>query len=489
MSFSHLRHGALGLALAVLGCALPILARAVYVNADGLGQALIYPYYTAQSAEGNPFNTYFSVVNRRPGAAVVRVRVREGRAAKEVASFNLYLSGGDTWTAAIAPTATGARLVSADHSCVNGPFDSSGLSWSYDLSNASYTGSAGDGLGTGPERVREGYVEMIEMAGLTGESETNVSGVDNPGTLGDPTVPANCGAVQGEHVALQTAAPEDRLSGTLTLINVANGMEFSTNAVALAQLAGAAFYRDYGDPYPDFDSAEVLPVSHFVIGGRSYRASWPSGLDAVAGALTAQSLRNETILDTATNSGTNWIVTLPLRRLGRPAVALPSSYPAAKTSGLPFMMQWRARDGAPTMTLLDECGFLCPGYTYEVNPRLPWAASVLDFATGGLADAQPEVASRVLGSTNAARITLPTTAQNGAGRVVFNVRGGSFQATSLDLADGTVRTEDVQLSGVPAVGFMVRTFENGRLDCGGTICQGNYGGAFPHVLERVLALP
>ena len=38
-------------------------AQAIYHDPNGTGQALVYPYYTVQSASGNAFNTYISVVN------------------------------------------------------------------------------------------------------------------------------------------------------------------------------------------------------------------------------------------------------------------------------------------------------------------------------------------------------------------------------------------------------------------------------------------
>ena len=41
-------------------------AHAVYEDPNGLGQALIFPYYTVQSAGGNSYNTYISVVNTTP---------------------------------------------------------------------------------------------------------------------------------------------------------------------------------------------------------------------------------------------------------------------------------------------------------------------------------------------------------------------------------------------------------------------------------------
>ena len=51
-------------------------ATAVSLNQDGLGQGLIYPYYTVRSTEGtNAFNTYLSVVNHTSDAKAVRVRI------------------------------------------------------------------------------------------------------------------------------------------------------------------------------------------------------------------------------------------------------------------------------------------------------------------------------------------------------------------------------------------------------------------------------
>src|SRR3954466_1075360 len=74
-------------------------ARAVYEDPHGTGQVLIYPYYTVQSAGGNAFNTYLSVSNTTTRAKVVKVRFREGRNARAVLDFNLFLSPNDVWTA------------------------------------------------------------------------------------------------------------------------------------------------------------------------------------------------------------------------------------------------------------------------------------------------------------------------------------------------------------------------------------------------------
>ena len=55
-------------------------AEAVYHDVNGVGQVLVYPYYTVNSsAGGNAYNTYLSVVNTTTKAKVVKVRFREGK--------------------------------------------------------------------------------------------------------------------------------------------------------------------------------------------------------------------------------------------------------------------------------------------------------------------------------------------------------------------------------------------------------------------------
>jgi len=90
-------------------------AHAVHVNTDGLGEVLLYPYYTVQ----NDFVTAVHVVNTTDQAKAVKVRFLEGRNSQEVLDFNLYLSPFDVWTGTVVPDATnGAKLISTDASCI-----------------------------------------------------------------------------------------------------------------------------------------------------------------------------------------------------------------------------------------------------------------------------------------------------------------------------------------------------------------------------------
>ena len=74
------------------------LANAVDLNPDGIGQVLLYPYYTVNKGQ----DTNFSVVNTDTAhGKAVKVRFLEGYNSREVLDFNLYLSAADVWTGVI----------------------------------------------------------------------------------------------------------------------------------------------------------------------------------------------------------------------------------------------------------------------------------------------------------------------------------------------------------------------------------------------------
>lgn len=165
-------------------------AQAVNLNPDGLGQVLIYPYYTANG--GN--NTLLSVVNTTDNAKAVKVRFLEGYNSREVLDFNLYLSHHDVWVAAIvnapenpspdySPTGyeTDTYLLVTDDSCTV-PY----LYEDYQVFNEvtqsymgvqpfldyAYTGTNNDGAPDVEQRAAEGHFEMIEMGTITPGSDT-----------------------------------------------------------------------------------------------------------------------------------------------------------------------------------------------------------------------------------------------------------------------------------------------------------------------------
>ncbi len=141
----------------------------MHINPDGVGEVLIYPYYSTNA--GN--STLISVVNSTSKPKAVKVRFKEGENSREVLDFNLYLSEYDVWTAALADSAdfTGGAVVgiphmfTADNSCTvpylyESASTAPGLQAFLDFD---YTGDNEDGGSEDMARAAEGHLEMIEM--------------------------------------------------------------------------------------------------------------------------------------------------------------------------------------------------------------------------------------------------------------------------------------------------------------------------------------
>ena len=478
-------HVALRFALP-LAAFLPSTAPAASLNPDGLGQALIYPYYTVRSAAGNAFNTYLSVVNHASDAKAVRVRVREGRAAKEVASFNLYLSPNDVWTGAVAPTTDGARILTTDRSCTDPVFTAGSGFSSLDFRSDQFTGAQTDGFGDTLDRTREGYVEVIEMATLTGASAIAV-------THNSAGVPTNCAAIRTD--APLVAAPTGGLSGTLTLINVNNGQDFTVNAEALADLSRLPFFRPPSDPYPDFAASEIDPVSVVVANGQLYRSTWSRPVDAVSAVLMRHQWLGEYVLDDATASRTDVVATLPTRHHHANSTQFSPPFTAAATwsgscgtssfqTGERMSAAYFNRNEMGASVQCDNFG-LC-------SPRLCAAAAVASVFSPPRPPTDTNrtwvLGSETRGLIEGGLLRVTSGFQNGwlalVPAAVGNVLTSLVNSTRTDMATGQVATGAHSYRGLPVVGFGLRTFANGTLSCGAAACQGNYGGAFPFKYRR-----
>ena len=169
------KHKSLYAALAGLGAlGATGVAQAVSVNANGLGQVLIYPYYTVRTVPTGligsdaAYNSLLSVVNSTGSAKAVKVRFLEGKNSREVLDFNLYLSKFDVWVAAVADDAGTPTLYVPDTSCtVPYLYGDGGVQ---EFLPYAYTGDYEDGGPTDISRAAEGHFEMIEMGTLTNDS-------------------------------------------------------------------------------------------------------------------------------------------------------------------------------------------------------------------------------------------------------------------------------------------------------------------------------
>jgi len=144
---------------------------ALSVADSGTGHILLVPYYTAQ----NDNMSVLHVVNTdTTHGKAVKVRFRGAANSDDVLDFQLFLSPGDVWTAAVTKGEDGrAQLTTSDNSCtlptVKGaavPFVTARLNQANDAATLA-------------NNTREGYVEILNMGDIDNAATYTVGGVAN----------------------------------------------------------------------------------------------------------------------------------------------------------------------------------------------------------------------------------------------------------------------------------------------------------------------
>jgi hypothetical protein len=476
-------------------------AGAVSVNPDGLGQVLLYPYYTVRSDNaGNAYNTYFSVVNSTGSAKVVKVKFLESKRSTEVLDFNLFLSPYDVWVGGVVATANGAGVFTPDTSCTV-PVVSRDPAAPNEFVNYVYAGSEKDLGPSTLDRTREGYIEIIEMGSFPKET-----GVDEDG---DPilsevfaTTKHSSGVPECDKDILEDTdlvndeirSPWGGLFGSMYIINVASGTMYDADPTALDGFRDTALYTGSGSASPDLRDAD--PNSVVIYGNQAINGTFNSGEEAVSSVLMHDSLLNEFVVLPEIGGGTDWIVTMPTKRyfigqeteVEQGGKTLPDplepgywvfqkNYGAIKTTtdsnGDLVATAWGSCDEIKITRYDREEGVKSSSASFSPPPPSK---------TDTLCDEANVITwngSNVLNSVNALNIA-ETTFKTGWGKIAFpgkdltkSVNGVSITGPSHIL----ISTNDVTYYGLPTIGFSVQRFVNGTLP-GGVLS--NYGGAWKH---------
>jgi hypothetical protein len=458
-------------------------AQAVNVNPDGLGQVLIYPYYTVRDkVPGAPFGSLLSVVNSTASAKAVKVRFNEGKNSREVLDFNLFLSKKDVWTVAVLGTADGAGIATADKSCTVPTVSNNAAAPSAFVNYAYLSDPIAD---ASLDRTREGYVEIIEMGTITKGSDTEVGVTHKNG------VPP-CTALADSTVSSSIEAPTGGLFGGLTLINVLAGEDYTEDAVALDQFRLTGKYDAPGSIKPDL--RDVNPPTSVVFNGNAVFQStnWFGGnVDAISALFMHDHIYNEFVLDAVTKSGTDWVITMPTKRYYYTDKTLKDGTVIGQVDFL-FQRNMNVNGGCDDVsaTLYDrEESTTTPSVSFS-PPRpgkantLCWEANVVTFN-----------GSNVLGSKNSRNIA--TTYSNGWADLLFPTptstgpTGGPIHylpsgTTTITPLTGVSSVTNVSYFGLPVIGFAVQSFNNGTLNVNGSLVQSQYGGNFVHKFTRVI---
>ena len=304
---------------------------AVDLNPDGLGQVLIYPYYTVNAKQ----QTLLSVVNTTDISKAVKVRFLEGHNSREVLDFNLFLSPFDVWTASIfgltdaGLTGDGAAITTSDKSCV-APDPST---WTGKLPNGApyqnflnyaYSGTNADTGPSGDTRTREGHIELISMADIVPDSDTDVGVTHVSG------VPADCTVAQNPPLT-DLVAPTSGLFGAGGIVNVAQGTFYTYNADAVDGFTQVQLFSGTASLQPSlaqannfitdptqvfsyvFQNGTLITTSYLPVNNPANPNTNPA-IDAVSAVFASDAVFNEYNVDTAAGSNTDWVVTFPTKR-------------------------------------------------------------------------------------------------------------------------------------------------------------------------------
>ena len=333
-------------------------AQAVNINPDGLGQVLLYPYYTINGDN----MTLLSVVNTNDEAKAIKVRFLESENSVEVLDFNLYMSAYDVWTASIEPQPDGRM----DQSCDPNPGDDtdvyctgpvlvvpedentcmvpafpkiqSFLPFAYQA----FGDFEGDGGSQTQDRMNEGHFEMLEMGVLTAEGDFDPETMATHTTVDGEWLPADCAGlnkawttlgvgenlVQGEWVVQRDKAidpPTGGLFGGAGVVNVWEGALHTYDATAINGWSASGYsddgfsslHTDPGNLAPNLNSGDTFMANVFLDNGTPYSATFDgdrASVDAVSFVFMHDSLMNEYVTDQGLLARTEWVLTFPTKR-------------------------------------------------------------------------------------------------------------------------------------------------------------------------------
>lgn len=460
----------------LLLCLLTDGVHAVHVAPGGMGQVLLYPYYTVRQDGINPYDTYITVSNNTVAAKLVRLRLREALAGVPVFSAEILLSPHDTWAAAVVRTQEGADLVTADGSCIVGRPLQPGVTH-FPLSNTGYS-DFDDGAGTSLDRTREGFIEVIELGSYSSPTVVDAARPDAQGRR-------NCAqvdAIRASLLATNPLLPSGGLYGTLQLINVAAGVAFSANAVALDNFTTRSLTDPSSASEPNLASGNVTFADLMTSEG-SVRVQFDRAIDAVSAAITATTMTNDFNVLTETDSGTDWVVTFPTKHhyVQRvPAAPLLSNAPAPAR---PFQSNFygascdatnppalASREGG-ILADIELCAIICPRRIFT----LCYAASVSSIDKSGILGSSRGAGGEASGGTLVVTSSLQTRNNTRTGRFSLAFDQPHQRLSGRILTASGQRTAHV--IGLPLIGFSAYDYAN-RNALPGVLAT--YGVAFKH---------
>lgn len=368
-------------------------ATGLELSEGGVGHMLLVPYYTVQN--GNM--TVLHVVNTDTvNGKAVKVRFRGAANSDDVMDFQVYMSPGDVWTAAVTANATTgiAQVQTSDNTCT---VPSLGLNEPQAFSTGRLNPNASDLVKA--NGTREGYVEIFNMADISGADLYTVGTTTNtksalytavkhvngvaPCSVAGSAARTTLNTVATTNYTTEPAVsvtgldtPTGGLMGDWYIINVPETTTFSGAATAVVATGGNGRGNFVHFPQTDgavtgidnFTADPLLRTDSMKTDGTAYvtgtitlpalaagfydlpdmstpylGADWNAGTSvgspknqatALTNALAVTSVTNQYANDTSITAKTDWVFSMPTRRYSVAAnyKAITGSAPASDTN-------------------------------------------------------------------------------------------------------------------------------------------------------------
>jgi len=497
----------------------PTTATTMSFAEGGVGHALLVPYFNAQN--GNM--TVMHVVNTdTSNGKAVKVRFRGALNSDDILDFQVFMSPGDVWTAAVTAGSDGvAQIVTADGTCTL-PTLVKGQNQRFVTNRLNPGIAAADQA----NNTREGYVEIFNMADipqlLAGTTTVNplytaIKHVN--GTA--PCTPAALNAtLQNFTTPAAVAAagfdtPSTGLLGDWYILNVAQTTTFSGGATAIRAENGtgqaiANFVHfpqtDSNAPTPDNYTADPLfrTVNVFTSGTTAPTGTLPAIAAAnydlpdmstpyvtapsqtapltqarlLTNALAVTSISNQYANDASISAKTDWVFSMPTRRYN-----VASNYAAAQTGGNPAQVRYFSdliatgngvgdeRFNPNNTSLITTGGAICVSSTgqafYDREESTTTTGAV--FSPGSITQ------TRFCGETSVLSFADAGTSVLGASVARQNLTTGAFTNgwSRVDVSN----TVGGQALGLPILGASMIKLSNPSAAAG---TSGTYGITWPH---------
>lgn len=143
-------------------------ATTLRISDAGVGHNLLVPYFNAQN---NNMSVFHVVNTDTVNGKAVKVRFRSASNSDDILDFQLFLSPGDVWTAAVTQGSDGiAQITTADNSCTV-PAIAKNVPQKFVTDRLNPSLIPGDKA----NQTREGYVELFNMADIPGPAVTGTA--------------------------------------------------------------------------------------------------------------------------------------------------------------------------------------------------------------------------------------------------------------------------------------------------------------------------